>query len=488
MILSRVRPLSAGAALCIVLTACGGGASSPVPAQSQGVAGARFAARPSVSSNKIQHVIIVVQENRTFNNLFATFKGTTGATTGYYLKTVNGKQVKTPIALTESTLQAPNFNHGSEAYNYDCDGQNTYPKTSCDMDGFNLEGVDGNNPAGTGAYQYVNPNYIKPYWTIAKNFGIADELFETQGSASFTAHQDLIHGGSMIVDTTCGSSEPACSLIDLPDENTNWGCGAPASVVTSLLTTAGQYENNEGPFPCLTYPDKTMNDLLDAAGVSWKYYTPPYKSDTAGAEWDAMAALSEVYNGPDWKNNVSIPQTNIFKDLTGGTLPAVSWLIPTQTDSDHPHGPKAVDTGPDWIASVVNAVGQSSYWDSTAVIVTWDDWGGFFDPVPPAFFDNQGGLGFRVPMLVVSPYTKKGTISHTQYEFASILKFVEDNWDLGQMGTPSYPNNDARATSMDDMFDFTIKPRKFTVIPSDLKKGYFLHEKPSFEPLDDDDD
>jgi phospholipase C len=472
----------------MALAACNGAMTSSLPGGAQTQNSPQSRAHRGASSNPIQHVIIVIQENRTFNDLFATFPGATGSTTGYYLKGSGKHKVKTSIALKETVLPAPNYNHGSEAYNYDCDGANAYPKTSCAMDGFNLEGVNGNNPSGIGAYQYVNPTYIQPYWTIAQQYGLADELFQTQGSASFTAHQDLVHGGSTIVDTNCGSSEPACSLIDLPNENRNWGCGAKPNAVTDLLTTAGRFDKLGGPFPCLTYPDKTMVDLLDGADVSWKYYTPPYKGGTAGAEWNAMAALSAVYNGPDWKRNVSIPQSNIYKDISGGTLPAVSWVIPTQDDSDHPHGLKAADDGPDWIASIVNAVGQSNYWGSTAIIVTWDDWGGFYDPVPPAFFDNQGGLGFRVPMLVVSPYVKQGTISHTQYEFASILRFVEDNFNLGRMGTPSFPNNDTRATSMADMFDFTTQPRKFTSIPSVLKKQHFMHEKASMEQLDDDDD
>jgi phospholipase C len=467
----------------VVLQACSGaGTGTPVSpsqlGQNYGVI------RPGGTTTKIQHVIVMVQENRTFNNLFATFPGTTGTTTGYYLK--NGK--KTAITLKENTLPTFDYNHDSRAYNYACDGKDTYPKTSCTMDGFNLEGLNGNNPAGTGPYQYVNPEYIKPYWTLAKSYGIADHMFQTQGSASFTAHQDLIEGGSEIVDSNCGASEPECSVIDLPNENKNWGCAAQDTAVTNLLTTAGDYELGKGPFPCLTYPDKTMPDLLDAAGVSWKYYAPPYKGGTAGAEWNAAAALKEVYSGPDWKKNVSMPQTNIFNDITAGTLPAVSWLIPTQVDSDHPHLPTSQDDGPDWVASVVNAVGQSSYWDSTAIIVTWDDFGGLYDEVPPAFFDNQGGLGFRVPMLVISPWVKEHTISQTQYEFASILVFIEDNFNLGRMGTPSFPNNDSRATSIANMFNFKMaKPRKFVVVPSVLKKSHFMHEKIIYEPIDDGD-
>jgi phospholipase C len=466
------------------LQACsGGGSGSPVPLNQAGRSVRVI--RPSASSGKIQHVIIMLQENRTFNNLFATFPGTTGATAGYYLK--GPKRIKTPITLTESTLPATDYNHDSRAYNYACDGKDTYPKTSCTMDGFNLVGVNGNNPSSTGPYQYVDPKYIKPYWAMAKQYGIADHLFATQGSASFTAHQDLLEGGSMIVDSQC-TNDPECALIDLPTEAGNWGCSAQYTF-TNVLTNEGKFIYKGGPPPCLTYPDKNMADLLDAAGVSWKYYVPPYKPHTAGAEWDGAAAISEIYNGPDWKNDVSIPQTNIFNDITAGTLPSVSWLIPTQVDSDHPHKPTSEDDGPDWVGSVVNAVGQSNYWDSTAIIVTWDDFGGFFDPVPPAFFDDQGGLGFRVPMLVISPYVKPHTVSTTQYEFASILVFVEDNFGLGRMGTPSFPNNDSRAASMADMFDFTMKnPRKFKTIPTALTKSHFMHEPVSYTTSDSDGD
>jgi phospholipase C len=478
-------PFRTAALLCaFALSACNGaGQSLPGGPALQGDA---HGARPGASSSKIQHVIIMIQENRSFNEFFATFPGATGATSGFYLKQHGKTYVKTPVTLKETTLAALDFNHNSTAYNFDCDGKGyTYPKTSCDMDGFNLEGVNGNNPAMTQPYQYVNPDQIAPYWFIAKNYGLADHLFQTQGSGSFTAHQDLVHGDTFYPDSNCPSgSQPTCSLIDFPTTNGNWGCNAPPDSVTQLLTIQGKYLQNAGPYPCLTYPDKTMADLLDAAGVSWKYYTPPYKSRTNGALWDAMAAIKGVYDGPDWKKNVSIPQSNVLLDIQNGTLPAVSWVIPTQMDSDHPHAFKAMYHGPEWIASVVNAVGKSKLWDSTAIIVTWDDWGGFFDPVPPAFFDDQGGLGFRVPMLVVSPYTKKGTLSHTQYEFASILRFVEENFNLGQMGTPSFPNNDARAASIGDMFSLTMKPRKFVPVPASLDANYFLREPLSYEPLD----
>ncbi|HEY3676549.1 MAG TPA: alkaline phosphatase family protein [Candidatus Tumulicola sp.] len=473
---------------CFALSACNG-ATSTMPTGSQDPASIGIAERPGASTSKIQHVIIMIQENRSFNDFFATFPGATGATSGYYLEPEGKTYKKTPITLTEGNLVAPDFNHDSHAYNLACDGEEyQYPPKSCGMDGFNLEGTDGNNPSGTEPYQYASPSSIAPYWSMAKNYGLADHMFQTQGSGSFTAHQDLVHGDTFYPDSNCPTGQgPTCSLIDFPTQDNNWGCSAKQNfpdTKTQLLTTGGNYLTNKGPFPCLTYADKTMTDLLDGAGVSWKYYTPPYKGKTSGALWNAMASISEIYNGPDWKKNVSIPETNIFTDITKGTLPSVSWVIPTEEDSDHPHGTGQIYHGPQWIASVVNAVGKSSYWNSTAIIVTWDDWGGFFDPVPPAFIDDQGGLGFRVPMLVVSPYVKQGTLSHTQYEFASILKFVETNFNLGQMGSASYPNDDKRATSIANMFDFTMSPRKFISIPSSLGRSFFIHKPISYAPVD----
>ncbi len=186
--------------------------------------------------------------------------------------------------------------------------------------------------------------------------------------------------------------------------------------------------------------------------------------------------------GSEWKNNIAQPKI-FFSDVKHGTLPAVSWIIPDETNSDHPGN--GSDTGPSWVASVVNAVGESPYWDSTAIVVVWDDWGGFYDHEPPAFFDDWGGLGLRVPMLVVSAYARQaypsqpGYISHTQYEFGSVLKFVENTWALGTLGT-----TDQRATSIVDCLDFTQPPRSFTPIPSRYSRRYFEQQPPSNEPVD----
>lgn len=360
------------------------------------------------------------------------------------------------------------------------------------MDGFNLVhfGVchQPGNPAGTAPYQYVEKDQIEPYWDIAEQWVLADHMFQTQGSGSFTAHQDLIRGA-----TTINSSE---SLIDNPGAHP-WGCDAPPQTVTSLITSSGKYLNNKGPFPCTDkFPSsayyETLRDLLDAKGVSWKYYVPCFSKangcnpskkcpECSGDILNAFDVIDPVRFGPEWGTNFGMPQTKIFSDITNGMLPAVSWVIPGDNESDHPG--ERVDKGPSWVASVVNAIGESTYWNSTAIFVVWDDWGGFYDnAVPRQFQDNLGGLGFRVPCLVVSPYAMAGQavgggyISHTQYEFGSILRYIEDNFSLGRLGT-----TDARAASIGDVFDYTQKPRAFEPIGSSYPIEYFESERPSIQ-------
>ncbi|MGA2760491.1 MAG: alkaline phosphatase family protein, partial [Candidatus Cybelea sp.] len=385
----------------------------------------------------IKHIIIIIQENRSFDNLFSTFPNANGTTQGL-MKTPSGDQ---PVTLKEVDLDAPcDYTHSYHGFLKAYDGGK--------MDGFNLEGGSGHcvNKT-TGMYQYVNAEQIAPYWDMAMQYVLADDMFQTQGSGSFTAHQDLI-AGSTILDQA-----ETKSLVDIPT-HLPWGCDSPAGTRTSVLRFLGsglfKYKAHTGPFPCLNY--ETMRDLLDAQSVSWRYYSPPVEGGS-GSEWNAFDAIKAVRDGPEWGVNVTNSDTQIFTDITDGQLPSLSWVIPDGADSDHP-SQKGGDNGPSWVASVVNAVGQSSYWSSSAIVVVWDDWGGFYDHVPPPFQDSWGGLGFRVPMIVISPYALGGGsvnyVSHTQYEFGSILKFIEGTFGLGSLDT-----TDERATSMVDCFDFS---------------------------------
>jgi phospholipase C len=440
----------------------------------------------SIKAIPIQHFVILIQENRTFDNLFATFPGADGATSGP--STSHGTVKLKEVNLSNFDLP---HTHGTFLTEYN------YRK----MDGFDnicLGSTCQYGSVGTYAYQYVNPAQIVPYWTMAKEYALADHMFPTQSSGSFTGHQDLITAGTQY--------RPGMSVTDFPtDDNYPWGCGDGTGTVTSRLTLAhwsagsrANYGPGDGPFPCFTYP--TLRDSLDAAHLSWKYYIPALPSPSA-YEFNAFQAIAVVRCatfaadhcsgfGPEWSTNVVSPPTQIFQDISGGTLPAVSWVVPDFQNSDHPIDPPASpwppkfppDGGPQWVASVVNAVGESKYWRSTAIVVIWDDWGGFFDHVVPPQLDYQG-LGFRVPMIVISPYIRKGTISHTRYEFGSILKCIEQVWHL-----PSLSRWDRRPNSIcsaaGNLFNFARKPRRFIKIPTTKSKDFFLNQPPSGLPVD----
>jgi phospholipase C len=372
----------------------------------------------------IQHIVLLIQEDRSFNDLFATTK------VGCMI-VVHGKHTRrVKVPLRESNLAGGSYFLGSySAY------QISYDHGS--MCGFSL------TRRGSLAYGYVKPAQIRPYLAAAADYALADRMFQTQGSGDFTAHQDLIRGGTEV--------SPTASVIDYPMPFA-FGCDSRIGTATSLITNKPTYERGRGPFPCFTYD--TLQTRLDAKSVSWKYYTPPTLA------WNAFAAVAAVWdNASEWTAHISSPEANVLRDIADGTLPAMSWVIPSFVNSDA--SGRKEDHGPAWVSRVVDAIGNSSYWNSTAIVIVWDDWGGFYDPIPPPFVDNQGGAGFRVPMIVVSPYVPQGEVSHTVYEFGSIVRFIEDTWKLGRLGT-----TDTTCKSIGNMFDFQQPPRAFVPISS----------------------
>jgi phospholipase C len=452
----------------LVLAGCGGGTSSvsgnPPAAQST--------QRAPSGSSPITHVVLIVQENRSFNDFFATYPGADGTITGKVAKekSCSPPIAKGKIALAKVPLLVPkDLDHRYAGY------LASYHNGK--MDGFDKAPFGNGMPECTYPYQYTDPAEIQPYWVMAQQYTLAEHMFTTQGSDSFTAHQDLIRG-----DTVVQSGQ---AMIDLPTcsgSKCYWGCDAPMGTHTHLVTQGNVYVKGRlGPFPCsdqykLSYP--TLRDLFDAAGVSWRYYVPP-NNTSYGKLLSAFDAVAAVRKGPEWTDgHISAPETNIFTDIDNGSLQNVSWVIPEVNNSDHPFS--NADNGPEWVASVVNAIGESQYWGSTAIIVVWDDWGGFYDNAKPPIKD-YGGLGFRVPAIVISPYAQPGHISTTQYEFGSILRYIEDNWNLNQLGT-----TDSRATSIIDCFNYSQSPIPFQQIPSSKSKSYFLHERHSYQAPDTD--
>jgi phospholipase C len=407
----------------------------------------------------IKHVVIIVQENRSLTNLFAGYPGADAPLYGYQYDPSTRKRTKVP--LKPSTFKGSDVSH-------------SWSSGIADYRGGNMDGYP------SVAYYYVNHTLAKPLWTMAQQYVLADHMYEEEFGSSFTGHIALVAATTNLTSDAGPNPE---SEIDIP--NGAWRCDAVPGTATSIITPGQDRlaENSiphydAGPFPCFTQFNSIAN-VLDDAKVSWKWYNAPLGPTL---RWDPFDAIKYVWDGPDEKRNIIQPQQQIIYDAQKGALPAVSWVTPDWKDSDHAGSNS--DTGPSWVAAVVNAVGRSPEWDSTAIFITWDDWGGWYDGSAPPQKDFTG-LGERVPFLVISPYAKKGYVSHAQYEFASTLKFIESTFNLPVIGPPSFGYTDTRAPNILDPFDFAQKPRAFLTIPARYPLGYFLHEKPSYHLPDD---
>ncbi len=294
------------------------------------------------------------------------------------------------------------------------------------MDGFDI--IQPKDPLLP--YSYVQQSDIQPYWTMAQQYTLADAFFQSNAGPSFPAHQYLIAGQS--------------GLLQNPSQRKPWGCDTPI----------------KRP-PCFDYA--TLADVADAVGVSWRSYSSGLSiNDPASLGiWQAFDAISHIRYGPDWTaSHISVPETTVLSDIASGTLAQISWVTPSYGNSDHPGCAAKCGNGPGWVSQVVNAIGQSGYWNDTAILIVWDDWGGWFDHVPPPQLDANG-LGLRVPLIVVSPWAKPGYVSHVQHETGSILRFVETTFGLASLGQV-----DGRADDLSDCFDFNQNPIPFTVIPA----------------------
>ncbi len=433
-----------------------------------------------VQPAQITHVIILFQENRSFDNLFAGFTGAASATSGPCIPNAE----KAPdckagalVPLHQITLQTTGMPGGKDIAHDHAAFETEY--NGGKMNGFDLihSGTTGAGTwAGTYPYAYVERSEIAPYWTLAKTYTLADHMFSTATTDSFVAHQQIIAGT-----TRLNANE---SLTDTPT-NIPWGCDAPPETIAPVLTVAGKVLST-GPFPCFTQY-RTMADVLDAAGVTWKFYVQGENADFSGMVWNGYDAIEKIRcasfqanlqncvgHGKDWAPHISEPNTNVLGDIKNGRLPQVSWVIPSLADSDHPAS--GSDSGPSWVASVVNAVGTSPYWKNTVIFVMWDDWGGFYDNVAPPQLDYTS-LGMRVPLIVVSPYAKRGYVSHTQYEIGSLLKFIEQNFHTASLGS-----TDVRANSVVDTLDFMQAPAPFASVPARYRGPFFLSHRPQISP------
>jgi len=270
------------------------------------------------------------------------------------------------------------------------------------------------------------------------------------------------------------------------------GCTALAGTTVQLITPTGE---NQKIYPCFEH--QTMADILPPA-ITWRYYTP-----SAGSIWTAPNAIQHIClssgpggkcTGQDWTANVDLTPANVLKDIGNCNLRSVSWVVPTGANSDHARSNDG--GGPSWVASIVNAVGASTtcdnntgYWQNTAIFITWDDWGGWYDHEKPTILAQPEGdyqYGFRVPLVVVSAYTPVGYINNERHDFGSILRFVEHNFGVPE-GALTFA--DARAkNSLTGFFDLARAPRSFGKIAAPKSASFFLNDKRKATDPDDDGD
>ncbi len=368
----------------------------------------------------IKHIVYIVQENRSFDSLFSGFPNADGATRGF--------ANNIPIPLMPGTLR--------ERWDLDHEHSSFVGQDNGGLvNGFYQGYYHG---ATNHAYAFAPLTEVQPYWDLAKQYALADRFFQPISGPSYSSHLYIIAG------QTGG-------VVDMPSST-----GCDADPATSMPLLEENDDEEPGPYSCLSVP--TLGDLLDYNGDSWHYYLT-----WGNGLWDPYSSFRAIGTSGEYNEKVLSPSTRFITDLQAGTLSDFTWVIPDDRSSDHP-GPKASSiAGPQWVSSVVNAIGASKFWNDTAIFIIWDDWGGFFDHVAPPKIDRYG-YGFRVPLIVVSPYARRSYVSHDGHEFGGVLRFAEED-----LGLQSLNAGDARSSDLLDMFDFTQTPQPYVPVGLQLQ-------------------
>jgi phospholipase C len=407
----------------LVLAACGGGGkSTPTIAKSTA---------PPVLGNPYHHIVVVIQENRSFDNMFAGAKLTRVLTpdvettlTGYNNVCGDSQNVTTctPVPLVPTGFESgfdPDHSHASLVE--ECNTKQPTPvptgtTSPCLMNGF--QSAHGDGPQ---TYAFLPPAEIMPYVRLANSYGIADHFFSPGLAPSFPGHVFLVAG-----------------LGPADDPNSSpWGCYEPPTDHALLF-------NGQAPWPCYSLP--SIASELDSANVTWKYYTGEGENPPAG--WDGLvigyAAISSIFNSAEYQAKV-VPRSQFFTDAVQNnqcTLPNVSWITPNGNASDHPSFDDSAD-GPYWVATIYETIAQSPCYADTAMIVLWDDSGGWYDHVPPPYVLTSPPPGFagyrdivvgmRVPLIFIAP-NAVANVSKTPRDFGAVLAFIEKNYGLNTLG------------------------------------------------------
>ncbi len=362
--------------------------------------------------SSFQHVVVIVQENRTPDNLFQGLCATPRAAANlcstmpnasqYNIQTNNWLDKTSPSGVTQpSTVALANqydLSHAHSAFVSMCDAA---ANGACRNDGAAAVECAGTCPAKP-QFRFVDNSTraVQPYLEMATQYGWANYMFQTNQGPSFPAHQ-FIFGGTSAPSATDDKNGTFASG-NITGASSVAGCTAPAGTTVELINAQGI--ENQTTYPCFEH--ETMADLLPSS-LTWRYYAP-----NAGSIWTAPNAISHICGstgeggkcaGPAWTNNVDLTPADVLKDIAACKLRSVSWVIPTGANSDHANDNDG--GGPSWVTSIVNAIGASTscdknagYWKNTAIVITWDDWGGWYDHEPPTILAQpEGGyqLGFQ---------------------------------------------------------------------------------------------
>jgi phospholipase C len=369
----------------------------------------------------IKHVVFLIKENRTFDHMFGTFPGANGVTVGMdqgeERPLIRGTDGRIPADIPHSYAAAlAAWNEGK-------------------MDFFDQ------GPQGDWAYSQLRKPDLPNYWRWAKEFALFDNFFASAHGPSFPNHLYTIAA-------TSGGA------VDNPRRtgffSLTFGCDAPEQQLVEVVDSEGITKKVR---PCFDF--LTEGDLLDRKEIPWSYYAA--SEDQKGYIWSAYSAIRRYRENPErWQEHI-FPVDRLVEDIREGALPPVTWITPRFELSEHPE--YNFCHGENWSTKVIDAIMNSPMWESTAIFLTWDDYGGFYDHVPPPQVDGFG-FGIRVPLLVLSPYAKQGVVTSELGEFSSVLRFIEDNWDLRQL-----TDRDREATPLLSAFDFDHEPREPVPLP-----------------------
>jgi phospholipase C len=432
--------------------------------------------------HKIRHVVVIMQENRSFDSFFGTYPGADGI----------------PMSNGVPTVCLPDPRH------HRCDrpyhnrsprnggGPHGHADAMADVDGGKMDGFVARAERGWGSFCRLRPHdplcsafrrtpdvmgyhdwhEIPNYWNYARHFVLQDRMFESDSSWSLPAHLYLVSGWSAHC-TKKGAPMSCRSAVQDP--------GSPPGTPPDGGTPGN---NASGNVPDYAWTDLTY--LLHKYRVSWRYYVgkgtepdcadnavfcaPVPQSASTPGMWNPLPYFDTVRN--DHQLGDVEPLRSFFHALARNTLPAVSWIVPAEKVSDHP--PSLLTNGQAYVTGLINSIMRSRSWGSTAIFLAWDDWGGFYDHVKPPAVDSQG-YGPRVPALVISPYAKQGYVDHQTLSFDAYLKFIEDDFLHGRRLDPKTdgrrdPRPDVRENepilgNLADDFDFTQKPRAPLLLP-----------------------